>query len=114
VLRGYALYKLLINLDSFVDGYISFNPNFAHNITYIPKRSLNNILLNLNIINFISIITLISLTLQIMLKFHLYKNIKNIYILLTLIILILLITFAAFIFGDLYKHIGSYVNLYIN
>ena len=88
--EGYALYKLFINLDSFVQGYISFNPKFSDNIRYIPKKSLKDILLYLNITNFISIILLISL-----------------------LILTVALALAAYTFGGLYTHIGSYVSMYI-
>jgi hypothetical protein len=112
--EGYTLYKLSINLDSFIAGYISFNPNFADNIAYIPKISIKDILFNLNIINFISIFTTITLLLQVLLKFHFNKYINSIYIWLSLLVLILTLAFAAHTYGDLYTHIDGYVNMYIN
>jgi hypothetical protein len=78
--EGYALYKLFINLDNFVEGYISFNSNFANNSIHVPSMSIKDILLYLKVINYISIFAMISLMLQVLLKFHYNKNINNIYI----------------------------------
>ena len=113
-IEAYSLYKLSINLDSFIDGYISFNPNFTDNSTYSPNKSINDILLNLKVNNYIYLFAIIFLMFQVILKFHFNKNINNIYIWLVLLILIVALAFAAYTYGDLYIHIDSYVNMYIN
>ena len=110
----YALHNICANMDSFINVHISLNPNLTNNSTYIPNKSIIDILLNLKVINYISIIAMISLMLQVILKFHFNKNINNIYIWLTLSILILALAFSAHTYGDLYTHIDSYVNMYIN
>lgn len=114
VIEAYSLHKLLINLDNFIEGYISFNPDFSKNIVYIPEKSLNNILFNLNIVNYISIFTLGFLILQVVLKLHYNKDISHVYIWLALSVFVLSLGFAAYTYGDLYTHINSYVNMYIN
>ena len=113
-ISAYALYNICVNMDSFINVHISFNPYLTHNSLYIPDKSIKDILLNLRIINYISIIAMISLMLQVMLKFHFNKNINNIYIWLALSVLIFALAFSAYTFGDLYTHIDSYVNMYIN
>jgi hypothetical protein len=80
ITEGYALHKLFINLDNFIDGYISYNPNFALDILDMSKISIKSTLFNLIVNNYVAIVTLISLMLQIMLKFYFNKNINNIYI----------------------------------
>ena len=52
---------LPIEYVSFMEGYISFNPNLvaANNSLFVLRERINNILLNLNIINYIVIIMLI-------------------------------------------------------
>lgn len=77
---AYALYKINTNIESFINVHILFNPNFSNNSTYIPKKLITDILLNLKVINYISIIAMISLIVQVTLKFHFNKNVKNIYI----------------------------------
>jgi len=111
----YALYKLSINIDSFINGHISFNPNILNDIYPVHmSNSIQDILINLQITNYISIIALVFLILQILLKFHFNKNIKNIYIWLMLLVLILALAFSAHTYGDLYAHINNYVNIYNN
>lgn len=53
--QSYALYKIFINIDSFVQGHISFNTKI---INYTTGKSL---ILNLNVINTLCVITSISL-----------------------------------------------------
>lgn len=113
-ISAYALYNICVNIDSFINVHISFNPSLTHNSVYLPNKSIKDILLNLRIINYISIIAMISLMLQVMLKFHFNNNIKNIYIWLALSVLIFDLAFSAYILGDLYTQIDSYVNMYIN
>jgi hypothetical protein len=109
----YILHKLYLNIDSFIEEYISFNPDFANNIVYTSIDNIKNILFNLKIVNYITTIALIFLVLQVILKFHYNKNINNIYIWLTILVLILTLAFTAYTLGDLYSHIDSYVNMYI-
>ncbi|SRR5258706_9952299 len=113
---AYALYKLSINIDSFINGHISFNPNIINDIYHVDlsNNSIQDILINLQITNYVSIIALIFLIIQVMLKFHFNKNIGNIYILLMLLVLILALAFSAHTYGDLYVHINNYVNIYNN
>jgi len=113
---AYAIYDILINLDSYVNIHSRLNPNIINNIYSIDiyKQSIKDILLNLKVINYISFIIMIILMLQIMLKFHYNKNINNIYIWLVLLGLILALALAAYIYGDLYTHINDYVSIYIN
>ena len=76
----YALFKICINLDSFINAHISFNPNFENNSTHISDSSIKNILLNLKVVNYVSLVSIVLLLLQIIFKFHLHKDINNIYI----------------------------------
>jgi hypothetical protein len=112
----YALYKLLNNLNNFIYGHISFNPDINNNIytTHIYSKSIKDILLNLQAINYIAIIVILFIMLQVILKFNYNKNINNIYIWLGLFILILIISFSAYLYGDLYVNLNNYVNNYIN
>ena len=77
---AYALYKICVNIDSFINVHVSFNPNLTNNSIYLYDKSIKDILLNLKIVNYISIFFMISLMLQITLKFYYNKNINNIYI----------------------------------
>jgi hypothetical protein len=113
-IEAYALYNICINVDSFIDIHVSYNPYITNNSLYISDKSIKDILLNLKLINYISIFTMISLIIQIILKFHFNKKINNIYIWLVLLILILALMFAAHTYGDLYININSYANMYIN
>lgn len=110
---AYALHKLSINLNNFIEGYISFNPHFANTI-YVPDISIKDAILNIKIANYISITAIILLMLQVLLKFHYNKNINNLYIILILLVLILALIFTATSYSDLYSHIDSYIKVYIN
>ena len=111
--NGYAIYNLSIDLDNFIDGHVSFNPNIVNNLYPIPNKSIVEILLNIKLYSYINIITIVILTLQILLKFYFNKNISNLYIWLTLLILILILAFISYSYGDLYSNIDSYVSNYI-
>jgi hypothetical protein len=110
----YVLYKLLMNLDSFIEGYISFNPNFNKNNLHTPDMSIQDKLWNLNIANYISIFSIVFLMLLISLKFHYNKNVNNSYIWLILLVFIIILIFTGFTYGDLYANINNYVDMYIN
>lgn len=110
----YALFKICINLDSFINAHISFNPNFENNSTHISDSSIKNILLNLKVVNYVSLVSIVLLLLQIIFKFHLHKDINNIYIWLVLLLLILSLAFSAYTYADLYTNVDSYVNIYNN
>ncbi len=112
--EGYAAYKVLININNFSNGHLSFNPTIISENIYIPSKPIQDILFNLNVSNYIAIITLFLLMLQIILKFHYNNNINSIYIWLTLLILMLTLSYAAYTYGDLYAHIDGYVKMYIN
>lgn len=94
--------------------HVAYNINNLNNNTYIANKSMKNILLHLQIVNYISITAIIFLVLLIFYKFHLKKNISNICIWLPLFILILTLVFFVYNFNDLYININSYVNMYIN
>ena len=110
---AYALHKLSINLNNFIEGYISFNPYFANTI-YVPDISIKDAILNIIIANYISITAIILLMLQVLLKFHYNKNINNLYIILMLLVLIFALIFTANSYSNLYAHIDSYIKIYIN
>jgi hypothetical protein len=109
---SYIISKLCLNLNSFVEGYLSFNPDFVYNV-FVPRESLKDTLFKLKIVNYITDITLILLVFIVILKFNFKVNIKNIYIWLAISMLILTLAFTAYTFGDLYAHTGSYVKMYL-
>ena len=115
-INSYALYKLFVKIDSFIDGHISFNPNIINNlyITDISDNSIEHILINLQIINSISLIVSIFLLLLIMLKFYFNKNIGNIAILLILFILIVTLALTTYIYSDLYANLENFIKIYIS
>lgn len=110
----YVLYKLDMNLDSFIEGYISFNPNYLENVSYIPTKGIGNIISTLYMINIITLISCTLLIAGVIWKFHFNKNINNIFIWLAVIMLILALAFISFTFGDLYFHLDGYVKMYIS
>lgn len=77
------LYILLIiytKIETFIKVHVYLNPDVADNNTFIPIKSIEEILLNLSLINFISFIVVTILIIQARLKFNFNKNINNIYI----------------------------------
>ena len=95
------LYILLIiytKIETFIKVHVYLNPDVADNNTFIPIKSIEEILLNLSLINFISFIVVTILIIQARLKFNFNKNINNIYIWLSILILILGLAFAAHIY----------------
>lgn len=113
---AYGLHKVYANIDNFINGYISFNPNIINNIsfTHMYNKSIIDIILNLGIINFISLFANISLMGLLLAKFHFNKNVNNIYIWLIVLILILTLALSAYMLNDLNTNINNYVNIYLN
>lgn len=108
----YALYRLSKNLDNFINGYISFNTNFANNSLH--DLSIKNIMFNLKIINSIAIFSLVALISQVFVEFRTNQKINKIFFWLTLFIFTLTLAYLGYAYGDFHAHLGSYVNAYIN
>ena len=79
-LDAYTLYNISTNIDSYINVHNSVISNYTENNAHIIDKSILDIIKDLRIINYISLITIIFLMSQIILKFHLNKNINNIYI----------------------------------
>jgi hypothetical protein len=113
---AYALHNICKYIDNYVNGHISFYPNFSENISsiHMSDKSIIDQFNYLEIINLTSIIVILFLISLIFFKFQLNKNINNIYIFIMIFILILTFVFSVHIFNDLYINVNNYVKLYLS
>lgn len=108
IINAYTLYKLNIDLYSFIEVHIPF----IKDTTNIPIKSIGVIILELKLINYSTIISLILLMIFTYLKFHLNREVNNKYIWLLLLIIVVTISYSAYTYGDLYSNIDSYVYIH--
>jgi hypothetical protein len=115
-ISAYALHNVCVYIDSYINGHISFYPNFSENISslYMSDKSIIDQFNNLKLINFTSIVAIIFLIGLIILKFKFSKSINNIYIWFWIFILIITLAFSVYIFNDLFINVNSYVKMYLN
>lgn len=106
----YVISYLYININRFVNLHNPLNlniiPTFYH--------SINQGLLNLDIINFVCLLIIIGLIIMLFYRFNYNKNVKNIYFLILLTLLLIGLINSTFTIDELYANLDSYVNIYIN
>ena len=109
---SYANYLMRTKIDDAINAHISFYP-LKDNL-HFTDGSLEEMLLYLQWGNYMCLVTLICLTVILLFRFHFNKNISAIYIWLLMVLLIVTLTYSAYISGDLYTNLDSYVYTYYN
>ena len=109
---SYANYLMRAKIDDAINAHISLHP-IKDNL-HFTDGSLEEMLLYLQWGNYMCLVTLICLTVILLFRFHFNKNISAIYIWLLMVLLIVTLTYSAYISGDLYTNLDSYVYTYYN
>jgi len=98
----------------YLDKAINTHNPINNNIGATFYGSIEEAFFNLGIVNYICLAAVLCLMVILYFKFRLNKNINTIYVWLLVILLIVTLAYFAYISGDLYSNIDSYVNIYNN
>ena len=103
-------YLMSTKIGDAVNAHLSLHP-LKDNL-HITDRSIEEMLSYLQWGNYICLVTLICLTIILLYRFHYNKEISSIYIWLLVMLIIVTLAYSAYISGDLYTNVDSYVYTY--
>jgi hypothetical protein len=104
----YFINLISVNLDKFINSHNSV----SNDIGVTLYQSIEVVFFNLMVTNLICLFIVISLIAVVYFRFHLNKNMNSIYIWILIILLIVTLAYSAYISGELYTNIDSYINIY--